>query len=435
MGAFKAYDIRGLYPSEINETLAHTVGRAAVVFLKAKTIIVGRDCRIHSLALKKSLVYGITDQGCDVLDTGYCSTPMCYFAARTHHALMITASHNPKEYNGIKVTKKPVEPIGEHNGLKELEKIALKKEFPEPKKRGEAKEIDILPDYVTFVRDLVGNDYRKLRVLIDCGNGMAGYVVPKLFEGLPIHYDLLYGEMDGTFPNHMPNPVIPENTKELQEKVLKGKYDLGIAYDADCDRVFFIDEKGERVRPEHALILFALHTLKEGQSVVYTVNSSKIVQDAMKENGFKAHPSPIGHTEIPLMMRKHDSILGAEITGHFYFKSFDYADSGDIAALFMLFVLSKTGQPLSELTAPYKRYATSEETNFKVTDKDAALKRVEEMYHDAKITKIDGISVDAGEYWFNLRASKTENLIRLNAEATSKKILDEAMEKLASLLT
>ncbi|HLF54326.1 MAG TPA: phosphomannomutase/phosphoglucomutase [Candidatus Nanoarchaeia archaeon] len=434
MGAFTGYDIRGIYPTEINEELAYKAGRAITQFLKAKQILVGRDCRTSSLSLKKSLIYGITDQGCNVTDINYCSTPMSYYAAQKMHSLMITASHNPKEYNGIKITAKGVDEIGQHNGLQQIEKLTLACHFKEPKKRGKVNAKNILPEYVKYVRKLVNGKYKALRILIDCGNGMAGYVVPSLLKGLPIKYKLLYGEMDGTFPNHIPNPAIPENTADLQKEVVKGKYDLGIAYDGDCDRVFFVDEKGRRVRSEYALILFAQHEMKKGQAMIYTVNSSRIVREKMQEMGCKAYPSRIGHTEIPLTMQKHKGILAGEITGHFYFKKFKNADSGDIGALMMLSVLSQSGKKMSELIKPFDKYATSEEINYKVKDKDTAIKRVEQAYKKQVEHRIDGISFDAGDYWFNLRLSKTENLVRLNVEAVNQKKLRQAIEWITRLI-
>ncbi len=433
-GAFKAYDIRGLYPSEINEDIAYKVGRAAVQFLKTKKVIVGRDCRTSSLSLKKSLVYGITDQGCEVIDTGYCNTPMCYYAAQKMDALMVTASHNPKEYNGVKITKKGVEPIGEHNGLKEVEKIALGCHFKEPKKRGKVTIKDILPAYIKEVRKIVNGKYKPLKVLVDCGNGMAGHVVPALLKGLPIKWKLLYGELDGTFPNHTPNPLIPENTADLQREVVEKNYDLGIAYDADCDRVFFIDEKGRRVRSEFTLILLAQHMLKKGQKMVYSVNMSRIVTDKMKEAGIKPVPSMIGHTEIPVAMKKNDALIAGEISGHFYYKKFKFADSGDISALMMLSFLSQSGKKMSELIKPFEKYATSEEINYKVADKNAAMKRIEDAYKKQIAHRIDGISIDAGDYWFNLRLSKTENLVRLNAEAVNQKKLRQAIEWISRMI-
>lgn len=433
-GPFKAYDIRGKYPEEVNEELVYKSGRAAVLFFKTKKILVGRDCRTSSLALKKSLVYGITDQGCDVIDTGYCSTPMSYYLAQKENTLMITASHLPKEFNGIKITGKGVEPIGEHTGIRQIEKLATGCHFPESKKKGKLKEKNFLQEYVKEARKIVNGKYKPIKVLIDCGNGMAGHVVPSLLKGLPIKYKLLYGEMDGTFPNHVPNPLIPENTEELQREVVAGNYDLGIAYDADCDRAFFIDEKGRRIRAEFTLLLFAQHTLKKGDSAVYTVNTSKIVPEKLKEMGAKPWMSKVGHTEIPIVMKKHNAVLGGEISGHFFFKKFKYADSGDIAALTMMSMLSQSGKKMSELIKPFEKYATSEEINYRVQDKNAVMKRMEEIYNKQITSRLDGISADAGEYWFNLRLSNTENLVRLNCEAVNKKKLNMAIEWISRLI-
>ena len=433
-GAFKPYDIRGAYPAEVNEELVYKAGRAAVIYLKSKKIFVGMDCRTSSLALKKSLIYGATDQGCDVIDTGYCNTPMSYYLAQKMDSFMITASHLPKDQNGIKITKKGVEPVGEKTGMKQIEKLATGCHFPDPKKKGNATAKNFLSEYVKETRKAAGGKFRPIRVLIDCGNGMAGHVVPELLKGLPIKYKLLYPEMDGTFPNHVPNPSIPENTAVLQQKVVEGKYDFGIAYDADCDRVMFIDEKGTRVRAEFTLILFAEHVAKKGQSAVYTANMSRIAQEKIQELGIKALPSMIGHTEIPIVMKKHDAVLGGETSGHFFFKKFKYADSGDLAALTMMSILSQTDKKLSELTKPFQKYATSEEINFKVPDKNAVMKKIEEAYSKQVAGRLDGITIDAGDYWFNLRLSKTENLVRLNCESNSRKKLNMAIEWISKII-
>lgn len=434
MGAFQAYDIRGLYPQDINEELAYKAGRAAVIFLKTKQILVGMDCRESSLPLKKSLVYGITDQGCNVIDTGYCNTPMCYFASKKISSLMVTASHLPKQYNGIKIAKKGVDVIGEHNGLKELEKITEKCHFPESKKRGKLTIKNILPDYVKEVRRIVNAKYKPLKVLVDCGNGMAGHVVPSLLKGLPIRYKLLYGEMDGNFPNHVANPLLPENTADLQREVVKGKYDLGVAYDADCDRMFFVDEKGNRVRSDYTFILFAQHLCKKNDYAVYAANMSRIVREKLKELGIKGMPNLVGHTEIPLKMKKLKAPCGAELSGHYYFKKFSYVDSGDVAALYMMAILSKSGKKMSELVKPLEKYAISGEINYKVADKEKAMKRVEEAFKDYKKEKIDGISFFGKDFWFNLRLSKTENVVRLNADANTQKRLKQAIDWVSKLL-
>jgi len=433
-GIFKSYDIRGIYPSELCEETAYKIARAAVQFLKSKTMLIGRDCRESSLPLKKSFVYGVTDQGCNVVDTGYCNTPMCYYAAYKMDATMITASHNPKEYNGLKIIRKGALPLGYNAGLNKIEALAQKCHFTDPAKRGTVTNKNILPEYVKAVRKIVNGKYAPIRVLIDCGNGMAGHVVPALLKGLKVKYKLLYGEMDGTFPNHEANPLIPENTAELQKKVVEDGYDFGIAYDADCDRVFFIDNKGRRVMSAHALILLAKHMMKKGQSLAYAVNMSRIVKEAAEEMGLKAHPSKVGRTEMPLVMRKNKCVVGGEVSGHFYFKEFLYADTGDVAALTMLSLLSQSGMKLSEMIKPYERYATSEEINYKVKDKFEVLKRVEQTYKGKVTMRIDGINIDAGDYWFNLRLSNTENLVRLNAEAKSKAKLNQAIEWLSRII-
>ncbi len=434
MSIFHSYDVRAKYPSEINEDIVYRIGRATAVFLKSKKILVGRDCRTSSLSLKKSLVYGITDQGCDVVDTGYCNTPMCYYAAQKMDAIMVTASHNPPEYNGLKTCKKGVIKIGMNSGSREIEKNSNACHFKEPKKRGKVTAQNILPAYVKDVRKIIEGKFKPLKVLIDCGNGMAAYVAPALFKGLPLKIKLLYGEMDGTFPNHVANPLIAENTADLQREVVEGNYDIGVAYDADCDRMFFIDEKGRRVHSDRVLACFADKLLKKGQSVSYAVNMGKIVKETAESKGCKAYPSKIGHTEVPLIMRKHKSALGGEVSGHYYYQKFHYADSGDITALQMLSILSQSGKKMSELIKLYDKYATSEEINYKVKNKMEVLKRIEESYKKQITMRIDGLNVDAGDYWFNFRLSNTENLVRLNCEAVDQKKLRQAIEWISQII-
>jgi len=421
--AFRSFDIRGVYPNEIDETLAYKAARAIATFLKTKKIIIGRDCRTSSLALKKSAEYGLLDQGVKVIDIGLCNTPMAYYCARKYDTVMITASHNPAKYNGIKITRKGVEQIGSTNGLDAIEKLTEKQNFSTPSKKGKLEEKNILKDYVKQVRKIVNGKYKKLKVLIDCGNGMAGLVVPELLKGLPIKYDLLFGEMDGTYPNHTPNPAIAENTLELQKQVVRGKYDLGIAYDGDCDRVFFIDEKGRRIWPEYTLLLFAKELMKKGDSLSYTANSSKIISDIAKENKWRAVQCKIGHTEVPISMKKNKGILGGELSGHFYFKKFCYADSGDIAALLMMSILSKSGKKMSQLYAPFEKYVKTEEINIKVRDRKKAMERVKKAFGKKSVKCADGFSANLGKYWFNFRISNTEPVVRLVVEAKNKKDL------------
>lgn len=421
--AFRSFDIRGVYPDEINETLAYKAARAIATFLKTKKIAIGRDCRTSSLALKKSAEYGLLDQGIKVVDIGLCNTPMAYYCAQKFDTVMITASHNPAKYNGIKITRRGVEQIGATNGLDAIEKLTEKEHFLEPTKRGKLEQKNVLKDYVKHVRKIVGGKYKKLRVLIDCGNGMAGHVVPELLKELPVKYELLYGKMDGTYPNHTPNPAIAENTKELQKRVVRGKYDLGIAYDGDCDRVFFIDEKGRRVWPEYALLLFAKELMKKGESLSYTANSSKIISDVSKQNKWKAVQCKIGHTEVPISMKKNKGILGGELSGHFYFKKFRYADSGDIAALLMMSILSKSGKKMSEIYKPFEKYVKTEEINLDVPDRKKAMASVRKAFGKYSVKCADGFAADLGKYWFNFRISNTEPVVRLVVEANNKKDL------------
>jgi phosphomannomutase len=427
--AFRSFDIRGVYPNEINETLAYKAARAIATFLKTKKIVIGRDCRISSLALKKSAEYGLLDQGINVVDIGLCNTPMGYYCAQKNDVIMITASHNPAKYNGIKITRKGVEQIGSTNGLDKIERLTEKERFSEPTKRGKLSQKNFLEEYTKYVRKLVKGKYKKLKVLIDCGNGMAGHVVPELLKGLPVKYDLLYGEMDGTYPNHTPNPAISENTKELQKRVVRGKYDLGIAYDGDCDRVFFIDEKGRRVWPEYTLLLFAKELMKKGESMSYTANSSKIISEIAKENKWKAIQCKIGHTEVPISMKKNKGVLGGELSGHFYFKKFKYADSGDIAALLMMSILSKSGKKMSQLYSPFEKYVKTEEINLEVHDRKKAMARVRKSFGKHSVKCADGFAANLGKYWFNFRISNTEPVVRLVVEANNKKDLAQGIKE------
>jgi len=432
-GAFRSFDIRGVYPSEVNEELAYKTGRASVLFFKAKTIVVGRDCRLSSLALKKSVVQGITDQGCNVIDIGLCSTPMLYFASFKNHAIMITASHNPAKYNGIKLIGKGFIQIGYKNGLNKIEKLVNKCHFPESKKRGTSKGKANLSEYVKHIQGLVKGTYKPLKVLIDCGNGMAGLVVPLLLSKLPIKATFLYGIMDGRFPNHVPNPAEAKNTKELQKRV-KGKYDFGIAYDADCDRALFIDDKGRRIPSVKSLLLFAKHFMKKGETVLYTVNSGSIAEEFIPKWGGLTRPVPVGHTEVQREMIKDKAILGAELSGHFFFKKFKYGDAGDLAALTMLSLMSQTNKKLSELIKPFEKYARSEEINFRVKNREAVKKRLEKKYKKHKIKSVDGICVKTKDFWFNFRISNTQPVVRLVVEAENQKKLKNAIKEISKVI-
>ncbi len=435
MTAFKLYDIRGVYPSELNEGLAYKIGRATVLFLKCKRLVVGIDCRLSSPKLFKAFVKGVTDQGCDVVNIGLCSTPMLYFASFKENAVMITASHNPKQYNGLKICRKGAIALNYKTGLKQIESLVNKNKFPNVLKKGMVLKKHVLNDYVGFV-----NKFKKkisrLKIVVDAANGMAGYVVPHLLKSLPIKIIPMYFELDGSFPNHEPNPLYSENTITLQKKVIQEKADLGIAYDGDCDRVFFIDEKGQKLSAEFSLLLFAEHFVKKNQSVVYSNNCSKIVPEVLEKIKAKPIISSVGHSMVKDAMKKNNTVLGGELSGHFYFKQNHFADSGDIAVILMLNILSSSKKPLSQIVSKYKKYFTSEEIEIKVKDRDKTMKIVEEYYkkNAKKISHFYGLTIDLGDWWFILRESQTEIVVKLIVEAKSKEMLEFGINKLRKLI-
>ena len=434
MTAFKTYDIRGVYPSEINQELAYKIGRATVLFLKCKKLVVGRDCRLSSPALFKAFVNGVIDQGCDVIDIGLCSTPMLYFASFKENAVMITASHNPKQYNGLKICKKGAIALTYQTGLEKIEHLVKKNKFSNSKK-GRMLKKHVLKDYVSFVNQFRKN-ISRLKIVIDAANGMAGYVVPHLFKSLPVELIPMYFELDGSFPNHEPNPLYSENTRELQERVVREKADLGIAYDGDCDRVFFIDEKGQRLSAEFYLLLIAEHLVKKNEKVVYSNNCSRIVPEVLQQNKTRLIISSVGHSMVKQAMHKNKAVLGAELSGHFYFKQNNFADSGDIAVILMLNILSSSKKPLSQLVARYKKYFTSEEIEIKVKDRDKTMKLIEQHYKRKakKISHFYGLTIDLEDWWFILRESQTEEVVKLIVESLNKELLNVKIDELKSLI-
>ncbi len=433
LSSFKLYDIRGKYPQEINEELAYKTGRAIVLLLKSKNIVVGRDCRLSSPSLSKALIQGIIDQGCNTIDIGLCSTPMLYFASFKENAVMITASHNPKEYNGLKICKKGARALTYKSGLNKIKKIVEKNKFPKAKK-GRILKKSILKEYISFA-----NKFRKkissLKIIIDAGNGMAGFTAPHLFKTLPIKIIPMNFELNGNFPNHEPNPLNPENTKELQKTVLKEKADLGIAYDGDCDRVFFVDEKGQRLSAESSLLLLAQHFSSKNEKIVYSNNCSKIIPEILKQMKIKPIISSVGHSMVKQSMKKNKAVLGVEFSGHFYFKQNHHADNADIAVLLMLNILSSAKKPLSELIKKYKKYFMSEEISIKVNNQEKTMKNVEHAYKNkAKISQFYGLMVDFRDWRFVLRKSQTENVLKLVVEAKSTKLLNYGVNQAKNLI-
>lgn len=431
---FKSYDIRGVYPRDIDESFAYKLGRAMVLFAKSRMIAVGRDCRESSSPLTKSLIYGMTDQGADVIDLGLISTPMAYFAAREYDVVMVTASHNPKEYNGFKITRKGVIKIGLDSGLHELEQLILDDNFPEAAKKGRVKPKDLFPEYAKAVLSVPVHPLKRLRILVDTANGMGGPIVRALLAQTSVDVEVMYEEPDGSFPNHEGNPLKEENTRELQQRIKDGKFDLGVAYDTDCDRVFFIDEQGDRIPPDYILILFADLLFNENRRAVANVNCKRIVKEKIAEMEGEIFITKVGHANISRVMKEQDCVVGGEHSGHFYFKELQYADCADAALMCVLSIMSEKGH-LSKLVRDFDKYASIPEMNMEVKDKEKALDRVEQAFQGASITKLDGLSVDAGDFWFVLRKSGTESLLRLNAEALDDEALKEGVQKIRDIVT
>ncbi|MFC1769143.1 phosphomannomutase/phosphoglucomutase [Nanoarchaeota archaeon] len=434
MGIFKAYDIRGKYPDELDGDKAYKIGKAIATFFNVNEIVVGRDNRTSSDEIFNSVCKGLNEMGVNVLDIGVVSSPMSYFGVnhlKGKAMVMVTASHNPKEYNGFKLTREGAIPVSGVSGLKEIEDIYTKGSFKEvASEKGSIKEVDIFDDYMDHLSKFV-KEIHGLKVVVDCGNGVMGPIIEGLFSRLFMEYVPMYFERDGNYPNHDPNPMIPDNLKELQAKVKEEGANLGIAFDGDGDRVVFVDEKSNSIPSDFVTCLLAMQMIKEGDIVIYDLRSSWIVKEIIDEYKGKGEETRVGHSFIKEHMRKVNALFAGELSGHYYFRDNFFTDSGIIAALKILSLVSNKGK-LSELVKPMHKYHKIPETNFDVEDKDGALKRIEEKYKDCKVSHLDGIKVETDKYWFNVRKSNTESKVRLNLEAKSKiemeKILNEVSE-------
>ena len=438
MSIFKAYDIRGIYPKEINEDLAYKLGRAFVTFLNVKKIVVSRDMRLSGKALANALIKGLTDQGADVIDIGLSSTPMHYFAnnfLKVDGSVMITASHNPPEFNGFKLNREKAIPISEFTWIKEIEVLVKKNKFKESKK-GKLQKKDVLNDYINHVTKSVKTVNKNLKIIADAGNGMAGLACDKILSKLGIKLEKMYFKLDGKFPNHEANPLKDKNVKEIKERVKKEKFDLGIAFDGDADRVFFIDEKGEKVPSDFIIALFAQELLKKhpNEIIMNDLRTSKIIKETVEANKGKSLMSRVGHVFFKQLMRKKDGLFAGELSGHYYFRDNFYTDSGIFATVKLIEIMSKHNKSLLELVKPFKKYFQSGEINAEVKDKKGKLKEIEKHFKDGKHLHIDGLSVYYKDWWFNIRPSNTEDLLRLNIEADSKGLMEEKKEELLRLI-
>jgi phosphomannomutase len=438
---FKSYDVRGIYPAEINEDVAYQIGRCFVPLLGAKTVAVGRDMRPSGETLFQAFARGATEAGADVIDVGMVSTDALYFAVGKFGydgGVMITASHNPAAYNGMKFTREQAQAISLDTGLSEIRDRILSGTLPaKAAKAGTIKHVNILDEFAQHCLSFIDPaKIKPFKIAIDAGNGMAGETVPHVFKHLPCEIIPLYFELDGSFPNHPPSPIEPENMADLQAAVRKHHCDLGAAFDGDADRMFIVDEKGDLIDGSTVTALVALNTLKRhpGSKILYNLICSRSVPELIAKNGGVPVRSQVGHSLIKKTMREEDVVFGGEHSGHFYFRDNWYADSGMIALMQCLELFSEAGKAVSEVIAPIDTRFRSGEINSTVKNIPAKLKQIEDYYRDAQIDHLDGITISYPDWWMNIRPSNTEPLLRLNVEGDTKELMERHRDRALQLI-
>lgn len=439
---FRAYDIRGIYPSKINEDIAYLIGRAFVKFLKTRKpkIVVGRDNRLSSPQLFKALTKGITEQGADVIDIGPSTTPMLYFSVAHYNfdgGINITASHLPSEYNGFKLVRERAIPISEKTGLKEIKKLAMKKTSLK-RKKGKILKKDIVSDYLDFnLKDFKIPLFKSLKLVIDTANAVSGILILHLKKRIPVQTYSLFEKLDGSFPNHLPDPLIKKNLIFLQNEVKNKKADFGIAFDGDGDRIIFIDEKGEVISGDLITAFLISLAPKEnlGEKILYDIRSSNIVKEIIKKKGSFPVVWRIGHSLIKEKMRKENIIFAGEFSGHYYHKGHYFSEAPLYVLFKILETVSKTKTSLSELIKPLRKYFHSGEINFEVKNKEKVLAKLEKKYKKGQISHLDGLRVDFKDWWFLVRPSGTEDLLRVVVEGQTKKLMEEKKEELIKLIS
>jgi phosphomannomutase len=443
-GIFKAYDIRGLYPEELDETTAEKVGLAFRAILDdaedGGTVVVSRDMRSHSEPLARALAGGLQRSGLDVVDIGLATTPMSYFAVGhlgANGGIQVTASHNPSRYNGFKLSRREARPVSGTHGIPILEEKVNSGDLPEAAVAGELRKADVWDDYRRHVLAHVERPEgaRRLKVAVDAANGMGALYRP-ILEATGIELVPLYFELDGTFPNHEANPLKPENLRDLSRLVREEGADLGVAFDGDADRAAFVDERGEPVGSDLTTALIAGELLARfpGAAVIYDLRSSRAVAEHVRAHGGVPVRERVGHSFMKATLREKDGVFGGELAGHYYFRESFYSDSAILAVIEMLNLLWKEGRPLSELVAPLARYAKTPETNFEVEDKEGAIRELAERYADAEIDYLDGITLRYPTWWANVRPSNTEPLLRLVLEADTQEEMERRRDELVALL-
>jgi phosphomannomutase len=439
---FKAYDVRGTVPDQIDDSLARSVGGAFVKVVDATTVVVGHDMRPSSPDLAAAFAEGASEAGADVILIGLAATDQLYFASGHfgHPGAMFTASHNPAQYNGIKLCRTHAQPVGTDTGLSEIKETVASGDVPAAPNPGTVSQRDVLDAYAAHLLSLAPVEGRRLKVVVDAGNGMAGLTAPAVFDRIgsdKVELVPMYFELDGTFPNHEANPIEPANLADLQARVVAEGADVGLAFDGDADRCFLVDERGEAVSPSTLTALIAARELAKepGATVIHNLITSRAVPELVTELGGKAVRSRVGHSYIKGTMAETGAIFGGEHSGHFYFRDFWRADSGMLAALHALAALAETDRPLSDLLGEYERYVGSGEVNSTVDDQDAVLAEIEKTYADqGEIDHLDGLTVSGEDWWFNVRASNTEPLLRLNVEGRDEQTMSRVRDEVLALI-
>ena len=445
MGAFHAYDIRGVYNVDFDKEVAYKVGYFLPELLSADKVLVGRDARVSSPEIHEYLLKGITDAGVDVYDAGLCTTPMVYFGTAFYGfkaSVQITASHNPAEYNGMKVSRENALPVGYDTGLGQIKEwIESGRECPVAESRGQVHSIDVRKDYLPFLLKYKG-DWSGLKIAMDVSNGMASLFVRDIFGDQPTY---IYEEMDGRFPNHEPNPLVPANVVDLQKLVAQTKADIGIIFDGDADRVMFVDENSRFISPDLMIAVLGHYFLEERGEKGYVhqdIRSSKAVGEYLAPMGGVMNTWRVGRAYAALKLRELDGVFGGELAGHYYFRDFYYSDSGLLAAILITNVVAKMkdqGISLSQLIARIEKYQNSGEINFRLEDKKGAMDAVRDYFMSTEESTaymdFDGYRVEFPQWWFNIRPSNTEPYLRFLCEATSKELLDEKVAKVREILT
>lgn len=439
MGIIKQNDIRGIYPGELSSETVYSIGYYLPEILETNTILVGRDSRVSSNSIFESLAQGITDAGCDVVDIGLCDTPAVYFATAYYKyrgSVMITASHNPPDYNGLKISRSMAIPVSPETGLNRLKECI--KTSPNPvKARGTISYLDIQKDYVDHVLSFATGEFRDLKMVIDCGNGGSVAHADRIFKSLNPLCQIINDDADGTFPNHGPNPLDRSSMKQIREELLKEKADIGILFDGDGDRAIFFDEKGHFISPDLITSLLGhryYNDSNSGGTMFYDIRSSRSVAEYIDSLGGDSAPCPSGHANIKRLLRETEGLYAGELSGHYYFKDNFYCDSGFIAAVAVLSILDNLGQPLSRIASRINPYSFSGEISFKVENQEHIMNTLPSYFREGQINDLDGVRIDFKKWWFILRPSGAEPLLRLVVEAEEERLMKEKVGELKKII-